>query len=98
MSPHRDDPDGCPPGKNSMPWWSRSVWQMGPLAIGFLMLLAAMLGWVPLNRDSNRAGAVYRLERAMDEHRAETKDILQVLRRICRNTAKSEDAKEKCDQ
>lgn len=84
------------------PWWSRSAWQLGPLAIGFLMLLAAVLGWVPGVLDnrtsSSEAGSVSRIEKMLENHTAQTDATNRLLRSICRHTAKSDAAKEDCDR
>ena len=84
--------------KPNGPWWSRSAWQMGPLAIGFLMLLAAMLGWVPLRRDNGAAAHFQTLQKTLTDHADQGKDMLRVLRTICRHTAKSDQSKEDCDR
>lgn len=84
---------------NGSPWWSRSAWQMGPLAIGFLMLLAAMLGWVPLRHNNGGASAgLEALQRTVTEHAEQSKEMLRVLRKICRHTSQTDAAKEDCDR
>ena len=29
------------------PWWTRTLWQMGPLVFGFIVLLGVVTGFVP---------------------------------------------------
>lgn len=105
MNRRRDDAEGFDGRElrqegrrsNGAPWWSRSIWQTGPLAIGFLMLLAAFLGWNPFgarnHQVSNRASAV---EATFNEHMRQSDQMLRVLFKICLNTAKTEDARQRC--
>lgn len=101
MTHRHDDPEN---GEGHLmrqngPWWSRSLWQVGPLAIGFLMLLAAMLGWTPFaSKHANSGAGAASLHQKLDEHISQSKDTLRVLRAICRHTARSEPAKEDCDR
>lgn len=84
------------------PWWSRSAWSMGPLAIGFLMLLAAVLGWLPQGLDKRaipqRTEAIERVERMLESHTAQTDATNRLLRSICRHTAQSDAGKADCDR
>lgn len=82
------------------PWWSKSAWQMGPLAIGFLMLLAALLGWMPSRKENGMGSpqAVEHLQKTFNDHADQGKEMLRVLRAICRHTAQSLSAKEDCDR
>lgn len=34
-------------GNGRQPWWAKSALVMGPVALGFLILLAVFVGWVP---------------------------------------------------
>lgn len=79
------------------PWWSKQIWQTGPLAIGFLMLLAAMLGWNPFARN-HQGPTASAIEQKMDDHVRQSGDVLQILRKICRHTAKTDQSKEDCDR
>lgn len=83
---------------SDQPWWAKSAWQLGPLAIGFLMLLAAFLGWNPFRQDNGSARAVQHFQRTMDGHAEQSRDMLQILRKICRHVARSESSKEDCDR
>lgn len=32
---------------NGRPWWAKTLWVMGPVAVGFLMMLGVLVGWMP---------------------------------------------------
>ena len=79
------------------PWWSKSAWTLGPLAIGFLMLLASQLGWLPRHNGVSDVSAAT-LKKLIEDHAAQTDVTNRLLRSICRHSAKSEQDKVDCDR
>lgn len=82
------------------PWWAKSTWTLGPLAIGFLMLLASVLGWMPQvgKRNGGQEVSAATLKKMIEDHTAQTEVTNRLLRAICRHSAKDERAKEDCDR
>lgn len=97
-------------GAQRGPWWSRSAWTLGPLAIISIILVLAVVGIVPTFR-SNGNGAIAR-ERSFIQHVSTTEELLRVLRefssaqvqvlkvqrKTCRYVAKTEEQRDKCDE
>ena len=98
-----DDPEEFDPGQvrqNGAPWWSKSAWTLGPLAIGFLMMLVTLLGWwpIPKRNGPDHAAQGQTIHQKLDAHMEQSAQVLRVLRTMCRHAAKSDAAKEDCDR
>ena len=74
---------------NKSPWWSKTVWQLGPLAIGFLLLLGVFVGMVP--------SPLAHIQSMLQQHVEMDRTNQKLLRAICRNTAKTEIAQAECN-
>jgi hypothetical protein len=75
--------------QDATPWWARSIYSIGPLAVIALVLVGVLIGFVPsplasLTRDLNEIKVL---------HDRQTR----VLMMICRNTAKNVSEMSRCD-
>lgn len=85
------DEHGDPsPHDTAAPWWSTTIWQIGPLALGFLFMLGVFVGLIPspLVEIREKVGALYEIR--TENHR--------LLRAICRNTSTDPWQKAECDR
>lgn len=87
------------------------VWTLGPVTVAFFMLLFIMFGWLPspmLQGLSDSNTLLNKNHRVLSEIRDEVtvhsrevreqqRALLTSLRQICRNTAKTPQQNEKCD-
>lgn len=84
---------------NGAPWWARSVWVLGPVAIGFMLLLASALGLTPVRIfNGNGKAAAESTREVFVEWRAHvdtTNRVVTILetiqhlqRQTCINTAR----------
>jgi len=84
-------------GLNGLPGWIKAVAIVGMPSVVALILLGALLGIVPSPLQSIAA-----LARSLSEHAALSIEIdqrqIQLLRQICRNTAKTEFSNDACNR
>lgn len=93
------------------PWWAKSAWTLGPLAVAFLIMLAAVLGWVPSRiwpsngLDGKKAEAIVEFKTEWRGHMEQTgqlirlvEDLVRLERQICRSVAKTETGMEGCNR
>jgi hypothetical protein len=87
------------------------VWTLGPVTVAFFLFIGVMFGWLPspmLQGLSDSTGLLTRNNRVLSEIRDEVtvhsrevreqqRALLTSLRQICRNTAKTPQQNEKCD-
>lgn len=84
---------------NGSPWWSKSVWQMGPLAVIAMVLILVEIGVIPSTKmavlSEVKAGVVT-MQAALDAHAAEGREHTKLLRTLCVNSAKNEEQVRRC--
>ena len=76
----------------SPPWWSGNVWQVGPVVVGFLLLLAVLIGFIPSPLVQLEAHS-----RLLNAHIEQDKESIRLLRAICRNVARDSVSREACE-
>lgn len=88
------------------------IWTLGPVTVAFFVILAVGLGWFPspvLTTMTETIKILDMNQRLIQEVRVEVTDhnrefrnnqlgLLKALRQICRNTAKSAQQNERCDE
>lgn len=88
------------------------IWTLGPVTVAFFVILAVGLGWFPspvLQSMTETMRILDMNQRLIQEIRVEVSDhnrefrnsqlgLLKALRQICRNTAKSPQQNERCDE
>lgn len=88
------------------------IWTVGPVTAAFFILLAVFFGWVPspmLTGIQTSADALVKQESAvvgirgdltshMRTDETQQSGLMRALRQICRNTAKTPQQNEKCDE
>jgi uncharacterized membrane-anchored protein YhcB (DUF1043 family) len=95
------------------PWWQRSAWVLGPVAVALFMNMGIIVWLVGIivakgnieeglqkSMDANTV-VVGRVSDDLKNHIAKTEinsaSLLKAMRQICRNTAKDLAANSKCD-
>lgn len=87
------------PPDNNQPWWSKSVWQLGPLAVIAMVLLLVQIGVIPSTTSTTLAdvkAGVATMQVAVEAHAAESRNQTKLLRAICLGVARSPDAAARC--
>ena len=82
-----------PRNGNGSPWWSKAVWQVGPVVVMLFIFLGMITGWVP-SPLSRIAG----IETMIEKHMATQEEALRLWRTMCRNTAKTDMQRDMCDR
>lgn len=92
------------------PWWATSGWTLGPVALGFLILLLAQLGWTPAailggkaegknGETSSRVDRLVEFKRhvdATDSMQRTLEEIVRLQRQTCFNTARDTNERAGC--
>ena len=83
----------------STPWWansaSESLMNLGPIVIGFLILLLIVMGVIP----SGLSKAIAQHETILQQNEALSDAVVQqvgLLKKICINTASNDEARRDC--
>jgi hypothetical protein len=84
----------------SGPWWSRAVSQWGPVVVIVFILLGIVTGMIPSKFDKmDHIDSLLQTHVAQEIERQRTSEAEQkLLRVICRNTAKTDIARDSCDR
>lgn len=74
------------------PWWSGNIWQVGPVVLGFLLLLGVLIGFVPSPLVQLTAQS-----KLLSTHIEQDRESIRLLRAICRNVSKDAVSREACE-
>lgn len=81
------------PERTRGPWWATAIGQVGPTVVVLFVLLGMLTGIVP-----SPFTKLTRMDDSLTELIKSSKEQARVSRVICRNVAKSDAARELCDE